>query len=84
MVVVGIFTAIILDIEDHIEVLDARDLENIQVLSKRTGLIRGGVEAKTYELDMMDKDRQLDEDDSSEESEYENREVNVAKHYENI
>ena len=84
MVVVGIFTAIILDIEDHIEVLDARDLENIQVLSKRTGLIRGGVEAKTYELDMMDKDRQLDEDDSLEESEYENIEINVNKHYENI
>jgi hypothetical protein len=84
MIVVGIFTAIVLDIEDHIEVLDARDLENIQVLSKRKGLIREGVEAKTYELDMMDKDRQLDEDVSSGENEYKNTDMDINKYYENI
>ena len=84
MIVVGIFTAIVLDIEDHIEVLDARDFENIQVLSKQKGLIREGVEAKTYELDMMDKDRQLDEDDSSREEGYKITDMDDNKHYENI
>ena len=83
MIVVGIFTAVVLDIEDHIEVLDARDLEHIQVLSKRRGLIRTGVEAKTYELDMKDKDRKFDEDESSEEDEYQNTEIADNTHYEN-
>ena len=48
MLVASIFTAIVLDMDSHVDVLDAENLEEFQVLSKDKGLIRRGKAAKVY------------------------------------
>ena len=62
MVVASVFTAIVLDMDSHVDVLDPENLEEIQVLSKDKGLIRRGKEAKVYQYDQEDPDRVFDDD----------------------
>ena len=63
MIVVGIFTAIVLDIDDYIDVLDAENIEEIQVLNKEKEIIRVGDDAIIYELNQLDSDRIFPDDD---------------------
>ena len=62
MLVASIFTTIVLDMDSHVDVLDAENLEEFQVLSKDKGLIRRGKEAKVYQYDQDDPDRVLEDD----------------------
>ena len=62
MLVASIFTTIVLDMDSHVDVLDAENLEELKVLSKYKGLIRRGKEAKVYQYDQDDPDRVLEDD----------------------
>ena len=61
MIVVGIFTAIVLDFDDYMEVLDTTNLEEINLLSKTTGVKYEGQKAREHELNILDDDRILEE-----------------------
>ena len=76
MAVVGIFTAIVLDMDNYIEVLDFEDLEKILVLSRRKGIIRGDTENEIYELDQADIDRQFAQGTNSFDSKDDKQQVN--------
>ena len=61
MIVVGIFTAIVLDFDDYMEVLDTTDLDQVNLFSKTTGVKYEGQEAREHELNILDDDRILEE-----------------------
>ena len=72
MIVVGIFTAIVLDFDDYMEVLDTTNLEEINLLSKTTGVKYEGQKAREHELNILDDDRILEETPVRKKTEYKN------------